>query len=86
VHGESRKDLPEEASKDTNVFCQRLKNFIQRPEISLMRRAAEQFVCLEEWVNRLLEIVKPNEGKFVLNIDVLFSFYLKLKVYRQKVV
>ena len=44
-----------------------------------MRRAAEQFVCLEEWVNRLLEIVKPNEGKFVLNIDVLFSFYFKLK-------
>jgi hypothetical protein len=46
VHGKSRKDLLKEASKDTDVCYQRLKNFILKPEISLMRRAAEQFICL----------------------------------------
>jgi hypothetical protein len=37
------------------------------------------FVYKNAWVNRLQEIVKPNEGKFVLNIDVLFLFYFKAK-------
>jgi hypothetical protein len=30
----------------------------------------------------MLEILKRNEGKFVLYIDVLFSFYFKLEIYR----
>jgi hypothetical protein len=44
--GKGPKDLLKEEGKDADVCQKRLKNFIQKPENSLMRRAAMQTVYL----------------------------------------
>jgi hypothetical protein len=58
-------DLLKERSEDADVCYKRLKNIQTRKTVYL-------FITKSRG-NCLLENLKPNEGKFVLNIDVLFA-------------